>query len=229
MNEEQKIKLALLDDEALIVDAMKLLLATNDGIELVFSSTNGQEFMDYLDTVSRNDAPEIVLLDISMKPIDGFQIVDFIQKSHSYLKIIILSSHYRVTVFGQMIKLGVAAFVPKSASQKHLFEAIYQVSRIGAYFSMKDQILLAKFVKNKSNKKYFNSSSNLTKREIEILRHICQELTSQEISEKVFLSKRTVEGHRQNILDKIGAKNTAGIVIFGIMNDLFRPNSKYFS
>lgn len=131
-------------------------------------------------------------------------------------------------MFGHMIRLGVSAFLPKNASQKLLVEAIEKVQKTGVFFTEQDHEMLASFVKSDSPKRYFNSAESLTEREVEVLQLICSEYTNQEIAEKLYLSKRTVESHRQRILEKIGAKNTAGLVIYAISQELFTPESKYY-
>lgn len=87
--------------------------------------------------------------------------------------------------------------------------------------------MLAAFIKTKSQKRYFNSVESLSERERQVLQLICLEHTNQEIADKLFLSKRTVESHRQSMLDKVGAKNTAGLVIYAISHDIYDPPAKY--
>ena len=226
MNEQ--IKIALVDDEQLILDGLSLLLHEKENIQVVMSSNHGIEFLKKLASIKPDELPSVVLLDINMKPMDGFEVVEHLKKDFPDIQIIILSSHYQTAIFGHMIKLGVAAFIPKNASQELLIEAIQKVHQSGVFFSPKDHEMLATFVKNKSNKRHFNFYHTLTERELEVLKLICSENTNQEIADKLFISKRTVEGHRQNIMDKIGAKNTVGLIIYAIMHEIYMPDSKYF-
>jgi DNA-binding NarL/FixJ family response regulator len=119
-----------------------------------------------------------------------------------------------------MIKLGVSAFIPKNANKKSLITAIESVYEHGIYFSKSDQEMLIQFMGSNSKRSVFNNNEELSNREIEVLKLICNEYTSQEIADKLFISKRTVEGHRQKVIDKIGAKNTVGLVIYAIANKL---------
>ena len=226
MNET--IKIALVDDEQLILDGLSLLLHDKENIRVILSSNHGIEFLKKLASCSEEERPQVVLLDINMKPMDGFEVVEHLKKDFPNVQIIILSSHYQTAIFGHMIKLGVAAFIPKNASQELLIEAIQKVYQTGMFFSPKDHEMLASFVKNKSNKRHFNFYHKLTERELDVLKLICAEHTNQEIAEQLFISKRTVEGHRQNIMDKIGAKNTVGLIIYAIMHEIYLPDSKYF-
>ena len=228
MNSQQKIRIALLDDEELIVDSIKMLLESNGQHEVVLAETNGEGFLQSITDLPQGHEPQIILLDINMSPLDGYQIVDILQQRYDRVKIIILSSHYKSAIFGQMVKLGISAFVPKNTSKEHLFNAIQEVHTKGVYFSLSDQMLLADYIKKKK-KERSRTLIQISARETEVLQLICEEHTNQEIANKLYLSKLTVEGHRQNLIDKIGAKNTVGLVVFAIINELYSPGTKYFS
>jgi len=227
MNDQ--IRIALVDDECLFLEGLSLLFSNEKKLTVVMTSNGGNEFLNGLSKISPDDFPEVVLIDIQMKPMDGFELVQLLKKDYPNLNIIILSSHYKNAMFGHMIRLGVSAFLPKNAKQDLLVEAIENVHKSGVFFTQKDQEMLASFVKNKSPKRYFNSVDNLTEREIQVLQLICSEHTNQEIAEKLYLSKRTVESHRQRILEKTGAKNTAGLVIYALFHEIYTtPHSRYY-
>ena len=218
MNE--MIKIALVDDETLLVEGFSIMFSNIKNIQVVKTANNGLGFLDALEESSESDFPDIVLVDIQMKPMDGFELVEILREKYPNLKIIILSSHYKSNVFGHMIKLGVSAFIPKNATKKLLIEAIDSVYHYGVYFTQTDQEMLAKYMSSRSKKVRFNSHDLLSKRENEILKLNCLEYTNQEIGSKLFISKRTVENHRHKILEKIGAKNTVGLVVYAIANDI---------
>ena len=215
-----KIKIALIDDEPLFVEGLTLLFKNVKNIVVTKTATNGYELLDDLENISEFNFPDIILVDIQMKPLDGFDLVEMLKKKYSNIKIIILSSHYKTNVVGHMIKLGVSAFIPKNANKKLLITAIESVYEHGIYFSKSDQEMLIQFMGSNSKRSIFNNNEELSNREIEVLKLICDEYTSQEIADKLFISKRTVEGHRQKVIDKIGAKNTVGLVIYAIANKL---------
>jgi DNA-binding NarL/FixJ family response regulator len=215
-----KIKIALIDDEPLFVEGLTFLFKNVKNIVVAKTATNGYELLDDLENISEFNFPDIILVDIQMKPLDGFDLVEMLKKKYSNIKIIILSSHYKTNVVGHMIKLGVSAFIPKNANKKSLITAIESVYEHGIYFSKSDQEMLIQFMGSNSKRSVFNNNEELSNREIEVLKLICNEYTSQEIADKLFISKRTVEGHRQKVIDKIGAKNTVGLVIYAIANKL---------
>lgn len=217
----RNIKLVLVDDEQLILEGIKMLLSAQENISVDFMATGGAEILAHLETIPKDDFPDIAMIDVQMQPMDGFELVEILKKNYPDLKIIILSSHYKSSVLGYMIKLGVAAFLPKNSDKKTFIEAIEMVHQNGMYFTKEDHEMLLSYMNTPSRKKsLFDNEETLSNREIDVVKLICQEKTNQEIADILFLSPRTVESHRQRILDKIGAKNTVGIVIYAVINNI---------
>lgn len=217
----RNIKLVLVDDEQLILEGIKMLLSAQKHISVDFMATGGAELLAHLETISKDDFPDIAMIDVQMQPMDGFELVEILKKNFPNLKIIILSSHYKSSVLGYMIKLGVSAFLPKNSDKKTFIEAIEMVDQNGMYFTKEDHEMLLSYMNTPSRKKsLFDNEETLSSREIDVVKLICQEKTNQEIADILFLSPRTVESHRQRILDKIGAKNTVGIVIYAVINNI---------
>ena len=214
------IKIALVDDEALFVEGLSLLFSNVAHINVTTTANSGLEFLGFLADNLETDLPDIALVDIQMKPMDGFELVEALKDKYPDLKIIILSSHYKSNVLGHMIKLGVSAFIPKNANKELLITAIESVNNTGVYFTQTDQEMLMRYMNRRSKKITLSPNKKLSAREIEILKLICLEHTNQEIADQLFLSIRTVEGHRQRILEKVGAKNTVGLVVYAIANKI---------
>lgn len=218
------IKIALIDDEELILEGVKMLLSKEKNITVTMMANDGNTFLENLSERSQDDFPDIALVDIQMQPMDGFELVEILKNRYPDLKIIILSSHYKTSVLGYMVKLGVAAFLPKNSNKKLFIEAITKVSENGIFFTNQDHEMLLSYMNSSSKKKsLFDMSDELSEREKEVVKLICQELTNNEIAEKLFISPRTVESHRQRAIEKIGAKNTVGIVIYAIVNNIYSP------
>lgn len=215
------IKIALVDDEALFVEGLSLLFLNVELIHVSLTANSGHALLDLLENSTKSDFPDIALVDIQMKPMNGFDLVESLKDKYPDLKIIVLSSHYKSNVLGHMIKLGVSAFIPKNANKELLVTAIESVNNTGVYFTQTDQEMLMQFMNSKSKKLTLNVNGELSKREIEVVKLICCEHTNQEIADQLFLSKRTVESHRQRILEKVGAKNTVGLVVYAIANDIY--------
>ncbi|MDH6250799.1 DNA-binding NarL/FixJ family response regulator [Chryseobacterium sp. H1D6B] len=216
-----KIKIALIDDEQLILEGVKLLLSNEQNISVNLTADNGPDFIKSLEGLSESHFPDIALVDVQMQPMNGFELVEILKEKYPDLKIIILSSHYKVTILGYMVKLGVAAFLPKNSNKKTFIDAITMVHKNGVFFTAEDHQMLFSYMNSSSKKKtLFEMEDELSEREKEVVKLICQECTNNEIAEKLFISPRTVESHRQRIVEKIGAKNTVGIVIYAIINNI---------
>lgn len=217
-----QIKIALIDDEQLILEGVKMLLSNEKNISVSLTADNGPDFIDCLEKLSEKDFPDIALVDVQMKPMNGFELVEVLKEKYPDLKIIILSSHYKTSILGYMVKLGVSAFLPKNSDKKTFIEAITMVYKNGVFFTAEDHQMLFTYMNSSAKKNsLFETEDELSEREKDVVKLICQEFTNNEIGEKLFISPRTVESHRQRILEKIGAKNTVGIVIYAIVNNIY--------
>lgn len=215
--EEDSCKIFLVDDHALFREGLKTLLeSSSEGrCAIVNEASNGKEFLELLP----HSSADVVLLDIDMPLIDGFEATRTALELRPELKIITLSMHGDEDYYFKMVSLGVKGFLLKSSEIDEVLTAIETVQDGGSYFS---QELLQDLVGNlKSSKsEEEEKGSNLSERELEILLHICKGFSNQEIADLLFISKRTVDKHRANILEKTGAKNTANLVVFAIKNEL---------
>lgn len=215
------IKIALIDDEQLILEGVTMLLSTEQNISVGLTSNSGPDFIERLTGLEAGEFPDIALVDVQMQPMNGFELVAILKEKYPDLKIIILSSHYKTSILGYMVKLGVSAFLPKNSDRKTFIEAITMVHRNGVFFTPGDHQMLLSYMNSTTKKKsLFEMDDELSEREKDVVKLICQEFTNHEIADKLFISPRTVESHRQRIVDKIGAKNTVGIVIYAIINNI---------
>lgn len=214
--------IAIVDDEQLILEGVKMLLSLEKSISVTITSNNGVDFLENLNHIPSAEFPHMALVDIQMQPMDGFELVEILRIKYPELKIIILSSHYKSSVLGYMVKLGVSAFLPKNSNKKTFIEAITQVHKNGIYFTTEDHKMLLSYLNDtQKNKGLFDTKDELSEREKDVVKLICEEMTNQEIAQKLSLSPRTIESHRQRILDKIGAKNTVGLVIYAVVNGIY--------
>ncbi|KFF16192.1 MULTISPECIES: response regulator transcription factor [Chryseobacterium] len=217
-----QIKIALIDDEQLILEGVKMLLSNEKNISVCLTSNNGPDFIEKLGSLSEDDFPHIALVDVQMQPMNGFELVEVLKEKYPELRIIILSSHYKTSILGYMVKLGVSAFLPKNSDRKTFIDAITMVYKNGVFFTAEDHQMLFTYMNSSAKKKsLFEMEDELSEREKDVVKLICQEYTNNEIGEKLFISPRTVESHRQRILEKIGAKNTVGIVIYAVVNNIY--------
>lgn len=214
------ISIAITDDDALIVNLLHDFLKTQEGIEVLYTATSGEELIEKLNEAEA--IPDILLLDLKMKGMTGIEVTEYLKINHPTIHTIVISSHYNKTFMGFMLKTGVVAFLPKGISPVKLIEIINEVKTRGFYF-MEDQMdVIREQLSGKSPRPELDNNAGLSEREIEILKLISQQKTAKEIGEELFITQRTVEGHKNNLFVKTGAKNIAGLVIYALQHNIIR-------
>ena len=212
----KNIKITLTDDHDLFREGLKFILSQYKGIEIIDEVANGKDLLKSLDT----QLPDIVLMDIAMPEMNGVETTKKVLDKYPDLKIIALSMFDDQSYYCQMIHAGAYGFIVKNSNGAELYKAIKEVMSGKNYFST---TLLKSIILNMSDNEKFQSEDNkslLTKRESEILQLLCNGLTSSEIAKKLFISKKTVEGHKYNLFSKTGKKNTVNLVMYAVKNKL---------
>ena len=213
------IRLALADDQLLFRKGLAMLLSDMAGATVVWESANGEELLAGLKKVE----VDIVLLDLEMPVMDGMEAMRRIRQEHPEVKVIILSTHDEEKVIVQLMELGANGYMLKNSEPDEIDLAIRSVAQSGYYFSdLVDRVMLHGLVKKEQVRPIFNEIDPLSERELEVLRAICKEPTA-EIAAKLFVSPRTVEFHRNNLLLKTGARNIAGLVVYAMTRGLYTP------
>ncbi len=218
-----KLKIAIVDDELLFIQGMKLILEQNEMLEVTNTAKSGLELLGQLN--SGEFEADIVLLDLSMPEMDGIDTLLKLNTMNVSVQVIILTSHYNDAMIVKLLDEGVAGFLAKNEDPQEVINTILKVGEKG--FHINDHIL--QLIRNRRLLAKKNKlSEHLSPREIEILKLICQEHTNKEIAQKLFLSTRTIEGHRNRMLLKTQSKNTAGLVLYAVINNIVTiDNSKY--
>lgn len=216
---EDTIHVAIAEDQRLFRECLVSLLNGFERIKVNVEVANGKELLANLYVVA--PTPQVVLLDLTMPEMNGLETTRQLKKLFPDIKIIILSVHSEERHIVHMVSEGVNGYLVKNAELSEVVQAVNSVHEKGFYFNEAMLRAIHTGMANKHEKSY-NPNSPLTAREKEILELICQEHTTQEIAEKLFLSVRTVDGHRNNLLEKTGARNTAGLVIYALRHDLFK-------
>lgn len=215
-----KIKLALVDDHNLFRRGIASILGQVADFELVLEASNGQEFIDKIP----RRIPDVVLLDLQMPVLDGTATADYLRDNYPLIKIIVLTMHDEDRMVLHLLEKGVSGYLLKDSDPDEVEKAIRKVMDEGVYLNeFVSRAMLRKMTNKTSVVKQstlYNSKILLSEREKEVLKLICEGMSTAEISDKIFLSPRTVEGHRLRILEKTGTKNTAGMVAYAFKNDL---------
>ncbi|MEO5643394.1 MAG: response regulator transcription factor [Bacteroidia bacterium] len=219
-----KINIGLVEDQSLFREGMKAILSYWENIEVIFESENGYSVMEKLS--SAQQLPDVLLVDLSLpangdKEFSGMDVTDAVLRAFPEIKILILSVHQDENFIAQLIEHGAHGYLVKDCDPQELHEAILSVHTKGSYINDRTLKAIQNNMGRKNKPKTFAQSSiQLTKREAEVLALICCQLTSEEIGEKLFISVKTVNGHRNNLLEKTNSRNTAGLVIFAFKNNM---------
>lgn len=213
-----KIKLAVVEDNKWFRKGIINIMGQVPDFEVVFEATNGKEFIEKL----KNSPVDVVLLDLQMPEMDGKQVTELLRKENQDIKIIILTFVDEEALIMQLMELGASGYLLKETDPEEVENAIRKVMATGHYFSdFVSKVMLRRMtMKDTGNVRSFNYKTDISDREVEVLKHICEGYTTTEIADKIYLSPRTVEGHRLRIMEKLGVKNTAGLVAFAIRNKI---------
>jgi len=215
------IKLALCDDQVLFLRGLKYIIADFKNIEVCLEATSGEELFNLIPS----SPPDVVLLDMKMPGMDGLEVTKRLKIEFPNIKIILLTMHDDERLVNHVMEHGANGYLLKNEEPEIVEEAITSVMEKDYYFND----FVAKALLNRMQNKTPTSAPTmgissiplkLTPRETEVLNAICQEKTTAETAKELFLSVRTVEGHRKNLMEKTGVRNTAGLVIFAIKHKL---------
>ncbi len=206
------IKVIIADDHKLFRQGIAVLLEDMEDVSLIDDVDNGNELLAAL----KDDLPDIVLLDLDMPGKNGIEVLEEIRQQYAELGVIILTA-VDVPMVPYLDICGANGYLFKSTSHEEVENAIRSVYREGFYFNKSvSQAMLGSLKKPQRKKPTLKNNVTLSNREVEVLELICQEYTAKEIGEKLFISPRTAEGHRRHLIEKLGVKNTAGLIVKAI-------------
>ncbi|QSW90293.1 response regulator transcription factor [Flavobacterium endoglycinae] len=209
-----RINLLIADDHTMFLQGIISLLEQEPNITVVDKAVNGIEALEII----KKGVVDFIILDISMPEMDGIELSKILKKQHPDVKILIVSTHSNVMIVSRLIRIGVNGYLLKNAAKEELLKAINTIAQGENYFA---EELEEKYLTNSSRiEKQVSNLTELSSREKEILVLIAQEYNTAEIAEKTFISLNTVNTHRRNLLSKLNAKNTAGLVKYAVENGL---------
>lgn len=217
----ENIRIALADDEVLFRKGIAFLLERKKNIDIIFEASNGEELISFLRGNSDNGAnPDIIIIDLKMPVLNGVEATKIIHEEFPDIKVIALTSYNTKSFIANMIDVGAASYLVKNTTPQDLLTTINEVYANGFYYNDEVLQVIHEYLispKKKVKSKYLDEQ--LTNREVEVLKLICKQYSGAEIAEKLFLSARTVEGHRNNLLRKTECKNMIGLIIYAINNE----------
>lgn len=216
---KEKIKILLVDDHHLVRTGIANLLAGESDLEIIGEASNAGEMIDLL----KQQEPDLAVLDIALPDMSGIELARQMAKEFPRVKVVFLSMYTSEEFVFNAINSGAKGYLPKNTSRSELLEAIRAVAKGEEYFaeSISNTILKSYIKKAKSgNLEQLRDESLLSKRELEVLRLFAQGLTNQEIADKLFISIRTVESHKNHIMQRLELKTTVDLIKFAIRNNL---------
>jgi len=215
------ITVHIADDHQILIDGVKAVLNLESSIEVIGFSLNGVQVVDWF----KDHFADILILDINMPELDGIGVLKALKKSKKKRpEIIVLSSYDDIKLVKEVLQMGRKGFVPKKSAGEHIVNAVYKVANGNQYFTddVKEkmmQTLLNGQPKNEGSQDGVLISS-LTKRELEVLKLVAQQYSTREIAQELVISESTVETHRKNLMKKVKVKNSVGLAIFALKNEV---------
>jgi len=212
----EPIKVTLVDDHVLVRDGIRALIQT-DTIKVINEAASAKEFFSLL----KVQQPDIAILDISLPDISGIEITKKLSAEFPSIKVIILSMHLNEDFIFNAVKAGAMAYLPKNSTKQELIDAINKVSSGEEYFSEPvSNIILKSYVRKAKTDQNTDGENALSKRELEILKLFAEGKTNNEMADLLFISCRTVESHKNHIMQKLGLKSTVELIKFAIKNHI---------
>lgn len=215
MKTHTKTRIALVDDQKLFRGGLKMILSEREDFDVVFEANDGVQFFERL----AFEPVDIVVLDVEMPRMDGIETLKKLQELHPEVKVIMLTMHDNDRLINHLMQLGANGFLLKDENAEVVVKAVERVSAEGMFFRNYVSRALLKGSRE-SRRKEKMTGPDISDREMEVLSLICQEFTSKEIAEKLFISTRTVEGHRRNLQEKTGSRNLVGLVLYAVRNGI---------
>lgn len=213
---DQKVNVIIVDDHTIFRTGMKNIVRKLPVIDHIYEASNGNEAI----AIAETQDVDLLLLDIEMPYMNGIETARYMKKNHPGKRIIMISFHNDKELFLQLYKIGVEGYLVKNTSLDDLKRGIQHVIEGNQFFSPELGAMVIHGLINEKLQAPKDPQDLISEREVEILLLICQQLTTEEIAEKLFISPLTVKRHRQNLLEKTGSKNIVGLILYAIRNEL---------
>ncbi len=212
---ESTISIMLVDDHQMFIDGIKALLRNETGIHIIAEANNGEDALRHLE----QNKIDLIITDVSMPGMSGTQLAARIKHLYPDSKVLVLTMYNELHILEEILEAEAEGYILKNTSKKELLEAIQQIMDGGTFFS--DSVLgINQLLKSCYTEKENTTQKTLTDREVEVLQMICNELSSKQIAKKLFLSVRTIETHRKNMIRKTGSKSLVALIKYAYRNGI---------
>lgn len=214
------IEVIIVEDHRLIREGLKLLLQDEDQVKVVAEAANGQELLDLLQ--KKNNA-DVIMMDINMPVMDGIEACKRVKQLYPKTNILALSMHESKEYINKMLQAGASGYICKTSSNAEMVDAIRKIANGEPFFSPEyssEQDPIIPNIPFPNQVSNVPAGEKLSNRELEVLKLMAEGLTNQEIADKLFNSKRTIETHRMNILEKTNCRNTASLIKYALQHNI---------
>lgn len=212
--ENGPIRILIADDHQMFIDGLKALLKREKNIHIVAEVSNGADALDFI----KKQQPDILITDISMPGMSGVELTKLVKQHYPDVRVLVLSMYNDREIVGEILMSEAEGYILKNTGRQELINAIQRIAGNSTYYS--NEVLNIMMTRMKKQKVIEKNTALLTPREIEIVKLIMQEFSSEEIADKLFISKRTVDTHRKNIIQKTNTKTLVGLLKFALENNL---------
>ncbi len=216
---DKKIKIAIADDHKIFRNGIKIALSQKPNLEIIWEAKDGKDLMNK----AAAEIPDVLIMDISMPEITGIEAIEMLRKEYHDVKIIVLSSFEDEETVGKMMELGANAYLTKTTPPTEIYQAILGCMSDDYYFNpLINTALISKLMQSKNTRHLYKNVMpvKFNEKEIKIMELLANDKNTKEISKLIFLSPRTIETIRQKMKEKVSAKTTGGLVMYGIRNKL---------
>lgn len=215
------IKIILVEDHNVVRNGIKILLEADKNLMIVAEASNGKQALEYL---KGGGAADMILTDINMPEMDGISLLKEIMRTHPVIKVVMLSMHDNELYIKQSFEKGASGYLLKSVGTNELIFAIKHIKNGGRYLctELTMNVLDRGFTNDQVVEVQEGPKVDFSAREVEVLRFIAEGMTNLEMADKLFISKRTIEGYRQALIEKTGARNTAALIRYAALKGVLR-------
>ena len=217
MKQSTPIRIILADDHEIFRDGFKAMLRKQPSIQLVGEAEDGEALI----ALARQTRADVIVTDIKMPRMDGVAATKYLSKEYPHIGIIALSMFDEEHLIVEMLEAGAKGYLLKNAHKDEIIEAIKTVNNRQTYYCNDTSAKLAQMIARSRFGEEKEKKLEFTEKELAVIRYICQEMTNKEMARLMKLSTRTIEGYREKIQEKIGAKNAAGVVVYAIKNNIY--------
>ena len=217
---DKKIRVHIADDHQILIDGVKAVLNLESNIEVNGFSLNGVQVLEWF----KNNSTDVLILDINMPEMDGIEVLKNLKKNKVECHVIVLSSYDDIKLVKEVLQMGAQGFVPKKSAGEHIVHAVNKVALGHQYFTddVKEKMMQT-LINGQSRDDGSQDGvliSSLTKREVQVLKLVAQQYSTREIANELHISESTVETHRKNLMKKVKVKNSVGLAIFALKNEV---------